>query len=197
MGADMDADQLKHDESPAMPDVRRLPSPDRTMSISPLDLRQARFGTSLRGFNKEDVTAMLTEAAEAFDQSLRDNERLRHEISRLEGALSHYRDIEGTLKSALMSAQKVGDDMRENASQEAARLVRDAETRAAFIAEKAERRLEEVQREVDALRLKRRDVERNVSSIITSLSNTLDFIREQDEREHRPAPNRPRLEAAS
>ena len=193
----MDADQLKHQESPAMPDVRRLPSPDRAMSISPLDLRQARFGTSLRGFNKDEVTSMLAEAAEAFNQSLRDNERLRHEIARLEGALSHYRDIEGTLKSALMSAQKVGDDMRANASQEAARLVREAETRAVFITEQAERRLDDVQREIDALRLRRRDVERNVSSIITSLSNTLDFIREQDEREHRPVLQRPRLEAAS
>lgn len=193
----MDGEQVKLDETPAYPDVRRLPSPDRTFSVSPLDLRQAHFGTSLRGFNKDEVSAMLNEAAEAFEQALRENERLRQEVGRLEGALSHYREIEGTLKSALMSAQKVGDDMRENASQEAARLVRDAETRAAFITEKAERRLEDVQREIDALRLKRRDVERNVSGIITSLSNTLDFIREQDEREQRVVLHRPRLEAAS
>ena len=192
----MEGDQGTFEEPPVQPEVRRLPSPDRTYSVTPHDLRQARLRTSMRGFDRNDVTALLNETADAFEQSLRENERLRLEIGRLEGSIGHYREIEGTLKSAILSAQKVGDEMRENATQEAARLIREAESRAALITEKAEHRLEEIQREIDALRLRRRDVERNVSGIITSLSNTLEFIREHDDRDVRVVGLR-RIEAAS
>jgi cell division initiation protein len=188
-------DQVKLEE-PTPGDTRRLPTPDRSMTISPLDLRQAKFGTSLRGFDRTEVMAMLLEAADAYEQSLRENERLRHELVRFEAALLQHRELEGTLKSALLNAQRVSDEMRENATLEAARIVREAEGQAAIIVEKTEARLEHVQREIDALRLKRREVERNVTGMVASLTNTLEFIREQDEREHRIIPHRPRLEAA-
>ena len=139
---------------------------------------------------------MLLEAADAYEQSLRENERLRQDLVRFEAALLQHRELEGTLKSALINAQRVSDEMRENATLEAARIVREAEGQAALIVEKTEARLEHVQREIDALRLKRREVERNVTGMVASLTNTLEFIREQDERENRIIPHRPRLEAA-
>ena len=182
--------------TPGSGDTHRLPTPDRSMTISPLDLRQAKFGSSLRGYDRAEVTAMLLEAADAYEQSLRENERLRQEVVRLEAALLQHRELENTLKSALLNAQRVSDEMRENATLEAARIVREAEGQASLIVQKTETRLEQVQREIDSLRLKRREVERNVTGMVASLTNTLEFIREQDEREHRIIPHRPRLEAA-
>src|SRR6059058_3434629 len=119
-------------------DPRRLTSPERHISITPLDMRQARFTTALRGFDKADVTTFLQEAAEGFDHAMRENERLRMEIVRLEASLNQYRDLEGSLKTTLMSAQKVADDMRENAQQEAARLIREAEGRVELLVQKAQ-----------------------------------------------------------
>lgn len=50
-----------------------------------------------------------------------------------------------------------------------------------------------MQREIDGLRLKRREVENSVESIITTLRNTIEFVHEQDARDrdekillHRP-----------
>src|SRR5437762_10851813 len=108
----------------------RITSPERHINITPLDMRQARFTTALRGFDKADVTTFLHEAAEGFDHAMRENERLRMEIVRLEASLQQFRELEGTLKTTLLTAQKVADDMRENARQEAARIVREAEGRA-------------------------------------------------------------------
>jgi len=172
----------------------RITSPERHISITPLDMRQARFTTALRGFDKADVTAFLQEAAEGFDLAMRENERLRMEIVRLEASLNQYRELEGNLKTTLMSAQKVADDMRENAQkaaddvrehaqQEAARLVREAEGRVELMVQKAQARTEDIEREIDGLRIKRREAESNVEGTIAALHNTLDFIREQDRRE--------------
>jgi cell division initiation protein len=160
---------------------RRLPAPD--LAVMPLDVRQAKFPTSMRGYDREEVASFLEQAAEAFELALRDNERLRQEIARLEGSLSHFRDLEGSLKNTLMSAQKLADDMRENAAQESARLVREAEGKAEMILQKALGRLEDVQRDIDGLRMKRREAETGIEALMAALGHTLTFVREHDQRE--------------
>jgi cell division initiation protein len=173
----------------------RITSPERHISITPLDMRQARFTTSLRGFDKADVTSFLQEAAEGFDHAMRENERLRMEIVRLEASLNQFRELEGSLKTTLMSAQKIADDMRENAQQEATRIVREAEGRAELTLQRAQAKTEDIEREIDGLRIKRREAEINLESTIAALHNTLEFIREQDrrEREDRVVQHRPKI----
>jgi len=52
-----------------------------------------------------------------------------------------------------------------------------------LLLERTQARLEDVQREIDGLRLKRKDVETSIEAHIATLRNTLEFIREQDVRE--------------
>jgi cell division initiation protein len=176
------ADLLASPE-PAGEGGRRLPSPDRNLTVTPLDMRQAKFGTALRGFTRADVTAFLLEAAEGYEQALRENERLRMEVARLDASLIQYRDLEGSLKSTLMTAQKTADDVRESAAQEAARLVREAESRAELLMEKTQARMNDVQRDIDTLRMKRREAESNLESLIAAIRNTITCITEQEQRE--------------
>ena len=178
-----------------MSDARRLPPPERNMTVMPLDVRQARFPTAIRGYDREEVTSFLEQAAEGYEMALRDNDRLRQEIARLEGALSQFRDLEGSLKNTLMSAQRLADDMKENAAQESTRIVREAEGRAEMILQKALGKLEDVQREIDGLRMRRREAESGIESLISALGHTLTFVREQDrDRQDKVVPHR-RLEA--
>jgi len=176
-------------------EARRIMSPERHISIMPLDMRQARFTTSMRGFDRNDVTTFLQEAADGFDHALRENERLRMEIVRLEASLNQFRELEGSLKTTLMSAQKIADDMRENAQKEAARIVREAEGKAELLLLQTQSRTEDIEREIDGLRIKRREAETNLEATIAALHNTLDFIREQDRREHedRIVQHRPKI----
>src|SRR4029453_13162079 len=43
--------------------------PERVMRIAPLDLRQQRFRTALRGFDRTEVVAFLTEAADDYEHA--------------------------------------------------------------------------------------------------------------------------------
>jgi hypothetical protein len=58
-------------------------------------------------------------------------------------------------------------------------------------------RREDMQREIDGLRMKRREAETGIEATISALSHTLRFVREQDERERpeKVVAHRPRLEA--
>ena len=187
---------LSNEDLTTSVETRRLPSPDRHSAPTPLDVRQAKFSTSMRGYERAEVNAFLLEAADGYEQAMRENERLRQEVARLEASLTQYRELEGALKGALMSAQRVSDDMKETASLDAARIVREAEGRAELITQKAQAALEDIQREIDGLRLKRRESEVALESIIAALHNTLEYVREQGQRETRIIPHRPLLNVA-
>jgi len=103
-----------------------------------------------------------------------------------------HRELEGSLKSTLISAQKVADDLRETAQAESLRVVREAEGRAELLMQKAQARLEDVQREIDGLKMKRREAETSIEAVISTLHNTLEFVREQDGREEKIVLHRPK-----
>lgn len=164
------------------------------MKVTPLDLRQQKFRTVMRGYDREEVEAFLAETADDYEQALREADRLRDELARLQAALDEHRESERNLRNTLLTAQRLADEIRANAENEAQRIVREAEGRADLLLHKAQMRLEEIQREIDGLRLKRRDVENSLESAIAALRNALDFVREQDqkEREERVLLHRPR-----
>ncbi len=163
------------------------------MNVSPLDLRQQRFHMRFRGFDKVEVSSFLTAVAEDYEAALRETDRLRQDLARMEAVLGEHRENEKNLRSTLMTAQKLSDDIKANAGKEAERIVREAEGRSQLLLDKTQARLEDVQREIDGLKLKRRDVETTIESTIAALRNTLEYVREQESRErddrillHRP-----------
>jgi len=176
-------------------DLTRLTSADRHMSVTPIDMRQREFGTAMRGFDRGEVTAFLVEAAGEYELALRENDRLRQEIIRLEASLHQFRELEGSLKSTLMSAQKIADDMRENAIKESQRLVREAEGQAEVIVQAAQGKIDAAQRDVDGLWMKRREAEAGVEATISVLQSTLEFMRERERRgrESNILPHRPHV----
>ena len=169
------------------------------MNVSPLDLRQQRFRTGFRGFDKVEVASFLAAVADDYEQALRETDRLRQELARSEAALNDHREHEKNLKATLMTAQKLADDIRAGADQEAKRILRDAEGRSDLLLQKTQARLEDIQRGIDGLRLKRKDVETSIEATIQTLRNTLEFVHEQEthERDDRLLLHRPRFAEAA
>ena len=164
------------------------------MKVTPLDLKQQRFQTAMRGYDRGEVNAFLAEAAEDYENALRENERLRQEMARNEAVLAEHRSQEKSLRNTLLTAQKLADEIREGAEREAARVLCDAEGRSDLLLQKCQARVEEVQREIDGLRMKRREVETSLEGIISTIHNTITFVREQDaaHREEKILIHRPR-----
>jgi cell division initiation protein len=163
------------------------------MNVSPLDLRQQRFRKGFRGFDTVEVTSFLAAVADDYEQALRETDRLRQDLMRMEAVLAEHREHERNLQNTLMTAQKLSEDIKATAEQEAKRIIREAEGRSDLLLEKTQARLEDLQREIDGLRLKRKDVEATLEGSIAALRNTLEFVREQDTRDrderillHRP-----------
>ena len=165
------------------------------MKVTPLDLRQVRFRKAFRGFDRAEVAALMAEVADDYEHALQEVDKLRQEVAKMEALLEQHREHERDLRNTLLTAQKVSEDIRGNADAQARQILREAEGRSDLLLQKTQARLEDVQREIDGMKMKRREVENSLESTITSLQGTLEFVRELEQRErderillHRPRP---------
>ena len=153
------------------------------MNVSPLDLRQQKFRTAFRGLDPVEVSSFLLAVADDYEQALRETDRLRQDVARLEMVVRGHVEQEKSLQNTLITAQKLADEIKAHAEHEAQRIFREAEGRTELLLDNAQARLDAVQREIDSLKLKRKDVETSIEATIQTLRHTLDFVHEQDVRE--------------
>jgi cell division initiation protein len=165
---------------------------ERRMRVAPLDLRQQRFKTVMRGFDKTEVVALLTEAADDYEHALREIDRLRQDLIRVESLLTEHRDREANLRNTLLTAQRLADEIKEAAQTEAKLIVKEAQGRADLLLQKAQVRLGEVEHDINEMRLRRRGVESSLEASIQTLYHALEFIRDQDRPDEKVLLHRPR-----
>ncbi len=110
----------------------------------------------------------------------------------MEALLTEHRDRETNLRNTLLTAQRLADEVRTAADNEGKMIVREAEGRADLLVQRAGLRLEEIERDITELRLRRRDVEGSLESSIQALYRALEFIRDQDKPEEKVLLHRPR-----
>jgi cell division initiation protein len=173
---------------------------ERRMRITPLDVRQQRFRSALRGFDRTEVVAFLTEAADDYELVVRENDRLRGERARMESLLAEHRSREANLRDTLVTAQQLSAQVREQGQKEAKLIVDEAQKRSALLIERAQSRLQSIERDISELHLRRRDTEGSLEASIQALYRALEFVREQGHSRqlaeekillHRPRADRP------
>ena len=170
------------ERTPPRPDDLVAPQPpERVMRISPMDMRQQRFKSAMRGYDRTDVVAFLTEAADDYEHAMREIDRLRGDLTRMESLLSEHRERENNLRDMLLTAQRLIDELKETAQTEAKLIVREAQGRADVVIQKAQVRLDELDHDCNELKLRRRDAEGSVEATIQALYRALEFMRDQDQ----------------
>lgn len=155
--------------------------PERVMRISPMDMRQQRFKTAMRGYDRTEVVAFLTEAADDYEHAMREIDRLRSDLIRMEALLAEHRNRENNLRDTLLTAQRLSDELKDSAQTEAKLVVREAQGRADALLQKAQIRLVELDHDCNEMKLRRRDAEGSVEGTIQALYRALEFMRDQDQ----------------
>ena len=89
------------------------------MKVTPLDLKQQRFKTLMRGYDRGEVQAFLLEAADDYENALKECDRLRQEMAKLDAVLGEHRGQERNLRNTLLTAQKLADEIKEHATRKA------------------------------------------------------------------------------
>ncbi len=89
-----------------------------------------RKATLSGGYRAEDVDAFIDEVITSFEQLKKEKTNLVHKIDVLATRVEQYRSDEETVRNALLASQKVSDACIREAKDKAAKIVREAESKA-------------------------------------------------------------------
>ena len=99
------------------------------IDLTPLDVRKKRgdFKKAMRGYLPEEVDAFLDVAALRLEELVKENLALREQVVRLQADVEGLSGRERAVQEALVTAQSLREDMREQSRREADLARREAE----------------------------------------------------------------------
>ena len=148
------------------------------MKMTPLDIQQQKFRTSLRGCDPREVNFFLERVADAYEELERQNQHMNDDMRRLEQEIKGYRKREESFKKAILNSQNVIDHMKENARKESELIIAEAEVRGEKILNRAHNRLAQLHEDIAELKRQRVQIEMEISNIIDSHAKLLEISNE-------------------
>lgn len=94
------------------------------------DVRRVTFDKAMRGYRCEDVDDYLKQVADSLDYLTAENDDLQKKLQVLAQRIEQYRAEEDTLHTALINAQRLGENVIKEAKQKAADILRTANIKA-------------------------------------------------------------------
>ena len=129
---------------------------DEAFHLTPLDVRRYDFGRALRGYDPARVDQFRDQVADELERLARVNQDLDQKARSFHEQLRAFRDRDRALNEALVAAQQMRQETREQADREAALIVREAQGEAERIIEAARAEVRRIQTEIDTLDRARR-----------------------------------------
>ncbi len=96
------------------------------MALTPVEIRHLELKRGLFGYRTSVVHRMMDDIAESFESVWRERSQLAERVEELETEVSRHVELEGLLRSTLVSAERAAQDMKEAARREAAVIVTEA-----------------------------------------------------------------------
>jgi DivIVA domain-containing protein len=111
------------------------------IDLTPLDVKKKKgdFRRSVRGYDPTSVDDYLEQVAVRMEGLVRENMETAARLSSMSDAISAYRERERAMNEALVSAQQLREDVREQAAREADLVIREARAEAERIVGEARR----------------------------------------------------------
>ena len=94
--------------------------------IASEDVRRVTFERAMRGYRCEDVDDYLKQVADSIDALSAENEDLQKKLVVLAQRIDQYRAEEDTLRTTMINAQRLGENVIREAKQKAAEIIRAA-----------------------------------------------------------------------
>jgi len=149
-----------------------------TMKLTPLDVQQKAFRKlRLGGVDDKEVRAFLEVCAFEMEELIRRLHKQDEELRRRDARIEELRSREQLLQSTLTTAQKLADDVKENARKEAQILVSEAELQGEKIVQNANQKRLQLIKEIDDLKRARMSFVQQLSSLLETHRTLLDSAR--------------------
>ena len=130
--------------------------------ITPLDIENKKFAKQMmNGYNVDEVDDFLDELTLDYGKLYKENAELKAQREELDDNVGKYKNIENTIQSTLIMAQKTADEVQEVAKKQAEQIIKDAEFQAKNSVEELntqillkQKELEDIKKQFDVYKAK-------------------------------------------
>lgn len=155
------------------------------MKITPIDIGGHRFAKKMRGFDPEEVRSFLNLVSGEFEKVIIESNAHKEEIAQIKASIADYKERERILKETLLTAQKLAEDIKEEARKEARVILKEAELRGSQLLDQAARKASQIESVIQNLRVERDAFEQRIRGAVEAHLRLLDMHKKEEEVEDR------------
>jgi len=97
------------------------------MRLSPLDIQHMEFQRTASGYHRRQVREFLERVAMEREELLREVQTLREDLDRRDEQIAELQAAEAELQRAIIAAERIGNEIKENAKKEAQLVLQEAD----------------------------------------------------------------------
>ena len=150
------------------------------MTLDKIDLLDRTFSHSLVGYRRDEVDRLVAEAAESIGRLAEEKMALTRANDGLAREIAEYRAREATLRDTLLTTQRIVEELKGKAREEARRIVEAAKSEAAAIVAEARGRADALAGEIEALAARKAAVTGRFRDLLTQALALLDAETAED-----------------
>jgi cell division initiation protein len=149
------------------------------MKITPLDIQQQQFRVRFRGFDMVEVDNFLDLMAGEFEELLKENSQIREEERRKLARINELEVAEKELRDTLVSAQRIAEEMKNNARKEGDLIIEEAKLNARKIVESGRAQALELEAKINQLKHQKGQFEAALKATIEMHQRLLESTRDE------------------
>jgi DivIVA domain-containing protein len=146
---------------------------DEIFHLTPVDVRRFEFGSQMRGYDKARVDQFREQVADELERLARLTQELEAKARGFHEQLRAFRERDKALNDALISAQQMRQETKEQAEREGQLILREAQATADKLVTEAEHSSEKLMRDaklesdrtIEAAKVEVRKLERAVDGL--------------------------------
>jgi cell division initiation protein len=157
------------------------------IKVTPLDIQQKKFGTTLRGYDKTEVELFLDLVRDEMELLVREVAELRDFRQAYDQRLREVGEKEETVKNTMLLTQKLMEDQKDNARREAALIIKDADVRSQQLLNSAQQEKVKLEAEIQDLRRRKHHFLQDLKKVVEMHKEMIAFEEAGDGPKEGPA----------
>ncbi len=149
------------------------------MGLTPLDIESRRFKRELLGYSRREVDDLLRQSADALSQANLEREELTRVLLAARGEADDYRAREKTLIEALAGAERLTEERRALAEQDAERIMAEARLQAESLLSRTRNEMTRIEQQILRLKVERETFETRLLGLLEEHRRAVEIRRQE------------------
>ncbi len=149
------------------------------MPLTPLDIDSRRFKREILGYSRREVDELLRSAADSLSQLNLEREELVRIVQTARHEIEEYRSREKTLIKALAGAERLTEERKALAQQEAERLLADTRAQAENLLSRTRAEATRIEQQILRLKVERETFENKLLALLDEHRRFVEIRRQE------------------